>query len=721
MYFLTRRRIERCIGVAILALGVSVSPAETPKGDLWTPVASVGVEQPPASQIGDTHIVDSPLGRYREGGKRLGDRFAYTVHLSGAPRLVRLTVAYPDDRIRAAGISVLGPPQEALGSGYSCGDEFPLTNRMLTRQMYFYSRSQDVAIIISTEAAGQPAAVASLGVEEAPVCSLPPAPKPVLGARHHRLIGLYWEDAILTRCFAIPDSTQAEDFDQALDRCLNYCKFCGLDYISYPVYWYYYPLYKSSVDKGYPLQNRLHPPDFMTRLAKRCSEDQIAFAPSINAAKLSAVRPFVRTEAEVIAGVESANVVERTGRIVTWKNAKTLSDSVANIFYPPVQKAVEDLVREIAEQCADEASFTRLDLLLWPSSLLKPGGVSGTDSEGSYDDYSVGKFAASIGQTPPGVVGDAGRFVERYHWIHDDPDRLQAWLKWRAEQMTQLYQKLGQIVHQARAEARLGIGIYSPSPHAIFEKVDPGEEIYGDGIDLAALAKDRNLQFVRFLHPMVSRWWLRFGMPRPHDLNLENEPSFQKAFAAVGPVGALLHQQYFETPVTVPGGLLQLPAPFEKESAALAPNTGLRVCEPLPSGRNYLRPFAGAVQNFDANSIAVGGYVLGTQGVEGELREFARAFTALPAVAFENVKDADGVIVRRTHAEGSAWTYAVNVTGAPRTVLLSISGSGALRNAATGEEISVQLKRAKIELEPYGLMALRSQADTEVVGAELEK
>jgi hypothetical protein len=160
----SRRMMLVLLSVAVCMGAADGAVAETPTAfqGSWSPVVKIDcVDSPPDSQVGGSEVVRSKLGAYRQGGSRIGDRFVYRFRLSAPNRLVRATVRYPDDRMRAAGVSAWGPPQEALGSGFMCGDDIPLSHRMVARRFVFYSRYADAAIVFSTEAPNQPVATAS--------------------------------------------------------------------------------------------------------------------------------------------------------------------------------------------------------------------------------------------------------------------------------------------------------------------------------------------------------------------------------------------------------------------------------------------------------------------------------------------------------------------------------------------------------------------------------
>jgi len=694
----------------VVALGFSAYAAESVNlsdAIFWQPLLDIDcVKTMPDSHVGDLTVVASSLGEYLQAGDKLLDRFAYCFTLPRADQLVRVTIVYPDDKIRAAGVAVWGPPQEALGSGYMTGDEIPISDAMLTRQFIFFCQNQNSAVVIGTEVAGRPAALAHLKIEYAASQLPAPAVPPAIMPQNPRRIGLYWEDPVLARCFGCPDSVNPDEFEHVLRRCLDYCQWIGLNTISYPAYWCNTPIYESTLNTGYPYQNRLHPQDFLQRLASRCAERGISYTPSFNIWQLSSLRPFMRTKEEIIQGQPGANCVDHTGKILTaadMNNYWTVGP-ILNVLFPEVQKALTDLTLEVARHCAPYDSFRGVDFFLWPASPMKTGGANDDELFSSYDDYSVNAFAQSIQQTPPGQADQSGRFTQRYHWIVDDPVRKKDWIDWRCARVTAFYADVADKLDALKPGLKLGIGIYAPSARPQHQNRDINEYFRVQSLDIPALSQNEKIIIKRFKHPMAQLWRARWNYPRPENLNLDNDPAYQAPLAACPRIAAILHQQYFESNIK-PGPFLTLPDTLPAEVPAMAKNVGLRVTEPLSAGRDYLRYFAFALANLDVQEITVGGYILGTQGVETELAEFAHAFQALPAVKFHTLYEKDNLFIRTVKTEQGAWFYLLNCTSQPRTLTLRVE-NGVLSSTADGKPLSLQENRVAMTLQPYQLISL---------------
>ncbi|NLC55426.1 MAG: hypothetical protein GX774_01135 [Armatimonadetes bacterium] len=691
-------------------------PPPPARGPQWRLVRVVDcAREAPVSEVGRSAVVAGPAGRYREAGPRCYDRYAYVFSLSGRDRLLRLTVTHPDDRKRCTMLShsipdfqpleVAGWEQQVLGHGLLSGGRLPLTRRMVTRQYLFPCPSDRVAIIVETGTTGQNAAVGTLKLEEAEPVYGPPAAAPALGARQHRYAGLYWEDPVLAQDFGWT-GTGYSRWDAILRRAMDYLAWTGQRLLVYPTVWYSGPVYQSRVEPGtWPYGARHHPSEYPRLMALRCAERGIRFVPTFTIWRLPSLAPWIRTLAEVIAGKPSVNTVNRAGEVITDTNWG--SPPLLNAQHPRVQKAILDLVDEHVALCGDLPSFDGIGFALWASSPMHVGAGLVT----SYDDWTVTQFARHLGQTPPGEAGSAARFRQRADWILGDPKRRAAWVRWRCEQMTRFYVEVARRLRKAGPHAKLRLIILEPSPGA---EVDPARELREQGLDLEALARVFGIIIERWLNQTAHRSLEKDGHD-PADIvydQVELTPRFQRPLRGLPRPAATIHQQYFESHAVLnaewgkDAPKLELPPPWTIEAAG-------RACQPVPWGRHFLRHHARSLALFDAQWIAIGGFSLGTAGAETEVREFARAFQALPRVPFTDLGCTGPVMVRTALAEGARWLYAVNLTDRPARLSLKVAAKGAgVRDAVTGRPVPVTAGRLTRTLAPYALHVLRASRET---------
>ncbi len=692
------------------------------KGPEWRRLAEVDcAKQSPVSEVGESRVVRGPAGRYREAGANRYDRFAYIFELSAPRRMARLTVKYPDDATRAIIIGSNipleddavphGSERQVLSNGLLTGGGYSLSNKMQRRQYVFPAMSKHVAVIIETGVQGQRAAVASLMLEEAEFGWYGPAASPAaLQARDHRRMGLYWEDPVFGQDFGWT-GTDYLRWDESLKRALDYMAWAGEDLLVYPTVWYEGPIYSSRTEPGtWPYGGRQHPPDYPRLMAIRCAQRDIKFIPTFHIWRLPSLMHLILSAEGVIAGKPSVNTVTREGKVLTsntWHSPPLL-----NAQHPEVQAALLRLVDEHVAMCGDQPSFAGIEFALWPNSPMQTGPELLT----SYDDWTMGEFARSIGEAPPGELQSAERFKQRADWILNDPQRRERWIRWRCDQMTAFYDEVAAHLAKAGPRAKLRLAIQQPYP---WIDTDPAEALLEQGIDLKALSRNPQIVIGRFTNQTFSRiarltdpafvppGGTKLGVITDYDA-LELTRRFQRPFYGLARTSVIVHQQYYESHAAFRGGRprLKFPEPWKTEAHG-------RCSQPAPRGRYFLRHPALGLYLFDAQWLSIGGYNLGTVGFEEEVREFATVFRALPAVPFRDLGCTGPIIVRSAQAEGSLWLYAVNITDREARLSLQVE-DGTLQDVATGETLSHAPGQTEFTLRPYELRVWRTSADASV-------
>jgi len=474
----------------------------------------------------------------------------------------------------------------------------------------------------------------------------------------------------------------------------------GQQLLVYPSVWYQGPIYRSRVEEEtWPSNGRYHPPDYVRLMAIRCSQRGIRFVPTYTIWRLPSLAGLIRTADEVAAGVPSVNTVDRNGRVLVDTNWG--SPPLLNSLHPRVQKAILDLIDEHVTMCGDQPSFAGIGFALWPSSPMHVAARLVT----SYDDWSVTEFARHIGQTPPGQARDAKRFRSRADWILNDSTRKEAWVRWRCDGMTRFYAECGRRLAAAGPNAKLRLMIQEPYPEA---KPNPARDSLEQGLDIAALAQNPQIIIDRWLNQTAHRSTEKDGQAPASIIydQVELTGAFQMPFRGLARPSVTLHQQYFESHAVLGRGdtpKLKFPEPWKLEAMG-------RACQPTPWGRHFLRHYARSMLLFDPQWIAIGGFTIGTMGAEHEVREFVRAFNALPAVRFEEVGCTGPAIVRKALAEGVRWAYAVNFTHHPADVALKVSVPS-VRDAVTGEVVKISGGAFAVQLAPYELRVWRMHKD----------
>jgi len=678
------------------------APARAMSAPVWKRVATIEpYDEEPAATLGRTERLDLPCGRFRATADFYDpavpykhDRFAYVRELPGTNLLLRVTLTYPDDTNRTlmvaqtqpdfGWVGAAGAEQQVLGSGIMTGKEFPNTGKALRYEYVFRHPSKWLGLVFESPQRTAPGAVGTIAVDlaEPGTDRYGPAAKvPALMAKDHRCAGLYWEDPVLSMTFGGFGGTDDATYDRDLLNAMDYFAWCGADVFFYPTVWYNGPIYKSAAEKGtWPNGMRHHPADFPEVFARRCSERGVKFVPDLAMSKLPTLEARFGTTAQVVAGDTSVlNVVYADGTVPT--TAYMYKPPVYNALRREVQDAVAALVDEHCDRLAGEPSFGGVSLYLnhWNPTQC------GLWLDGSYDDWTMAAFAKAVGETLPGTPGEASRFAVRAKWIREDPARRTAFVAWRADIVTGFYERLAARIAARKPGARLYLRLDTPSISLMntsagaFCKPYSAEPFREMGLDVARLAKNPAVVLDRLFSWGIVRCERNYHpdekLTGPFD---DLKPDFQRELLAVsGAVGAAtVHQYYFETHGEIQRKrMLDMPPPWTSEAPG-------RCVAPLYPGRWPLVYYAKALELFDVRELSMGGYTLGTHGVEDMVCEWTAAFRALPAVRFTDVRRQGDVIVRSAEAEGRHWLYVLNTSEKP---VLFLSSLAPYRDAVTGE------------------------------------
>ncbi|MCP5116898.1 MAG: hypothetical protein GY953_39230 [bacterium] len=116
-------------------------------------------------------------------------------------------------------------------------------------------------------------------------------------------------------------------------------------------------------------------------------------------------------------------------------------------------------------------------------------------------------------------------------------------------------------------------------------------------------------------------------------------------------------------------------------------------------------------------NLTKGGFVIGTHGMESQLREFARAFRPLPAVRFDDVEGlTDPVRVRQKVVDGRPYFYVLNCLPVPVTVSIELADGQTVTDLVSNPPLRVGSSLSlSLELAPYELRSFRGDQPQPVV------
>lgn len=673
--------------------GTQASPSAQapPKFDYVTTVECAKQSSPDVfCETGGSRIVRSDLGAYREAGSYPDARFAYRFRVTRTDVPHVAIVTYPADRARSAEIIMTSrryPASGDVATGYFVGRAAAASPGLVELPLYFWPRELENAIMFRTLTSGEPAACAKITVRHAGG-GLPAAPieAPSDGGR---TFGLHWDDPNVPVQFGATGLRPPEVYE-SFRRLIEYLKFTGQNLLCYPVMWHrglLYPAEPEAFRLGIGAER--HCAGWLEQVLHLCEQAGVRFLPEV-----------IFDDAVALASVFSSHTIDTvvggtpSARMVSWDDTLTRGEPGDppryNPLHPAVRAALLDRMTEIVERYSASPALAGVSLVLGPEQSTWFGSI-----QCGYDDQTVADFAREAKfELPPECRTGPTRFSERARWLL--ANKYDLWISYRCRRLRQLYVELASRVQSKRPDLKLYLTIGLPdsaSPHpllnltALSGRIGSLDTLYREaGLDVS-LYKERptNLVLRRVVRPTDDRHLLyRFASRGPNpavalarDLAFSAEGS--APYAGFGRVALAVAYRPFESTI---GALQPLRSHWWAEHPA-------RASYPAPAGREFLEPCAQGLADLDALSLTLGGGSLPTAGHEEALREFARAYRALPAEPFSTVAGmADPVAVRELQRADGRFFYLVNRARFPVTAHVALSGSDVkLRDLAAAADL----------------------------------
>ena len=496
---------------------------------------------PDTFEVGDSCIVDSPIGRYRENAARDNSRFGYSFVLRTTEKPHLIELVYPDDKPRS--ICVQDGTSYDLTMGIITGSDCPITKSMQKAYNIFWPRALDQSLLISSLSGAEPAAAASIAVYE--LESLPDAGiESDLSAGTdgiaQRTIGIQYEDPC-----NVGASEGAMEFDTWLAHHMEYMRASGQNRLVYPINWYHGPIIPVKSQPASRFNTVIHPterrqysrhaftfPDWLDGLLSKFDREGFHFTGSLTLLRLGNLMEHMNIDQDAInAGAPTYNNILYDGTVQTstndWTliyNPKNYPQAVAmgvdngamqyaygehrtqnhlyapifNPIHPEVRCQVMEYFEEIVTRYAHHPSFEGLSVNFWHATILWFG-----DLLTGYDDVTAALFSAETGLVIPAENGDPERFSKRYRWLMENA--REEWIDWRCHKVCDFLCELSRHIRAVREDLTLTVSIWNetsvcgyfparegfPSPGSAGTQYGAGVSLYEiyrmGGIDLALL------------------------------------------------------------------------------------------------------------------------------------------------------------------------------------------------------------------------------------------
>jgi hypothetical protein len=236
-----------------------------------------------------------------------------------------------------------------------------------------------------------------------------------------------------------------------------------------------------------------------------------------------------------------------------------------------------------------------------------------------YSQWDIEQFAKDTGTKVPETLDTPGK---RYEWLK--ADCWNPWIAWRCESWHRFVTRMRDLAKANGKKLELSLRIM-PRQEFETERV-PIKDIYRQtGFDPDLFRGDEDIQMDYFIRINSDRY---FG--RPWWKPWFYDPQQPELFVSREPRHAELYFNYWEIP---------------------SHPWGFRVGPGSPAGRSFFEPITYLMRKFSPHDLTFFNWFAGTIGREFEVREFCRAFRALPAV---EPKDFDGEIVPKP-ADDRLW------------------------------------------------------------------
>jgi hypothetical protein len=453
---------------------------------------------------GESKVVESTTGRYREAAATHAARFGYRFAIENVGRPHLAVVRYPDDKRRYMCLS--DGTSYDLTTGVFTGWAQPISGEMLELRQVFWPRWRDCSLVLMTWGEGEPAAAASIEIFE--LADLPPLTVPGDPGDGHRReavvdrreLGIQYEDP-----GGFGASEGAINHDQWIDRVVQYARHSGQNLLVYPLAWYHGPLFPSqcqpsgeidwvvAADRRQYQRWTTNPADWYEKLFDRFDREGLRFQGALTLMRLGHLLEHMNIDLDSIRrGADTYNNMLWNNHVQSstndWtplynaRNYNTLAEDnkdkkplepwggltrnaygetgnpghagpMFNPLHPTVQAAILEFVAEIGQRYGKHPSFAGISFNMFAAAM--PWFAS---LRFGYDDYSVGLFEKETGTAVPVDSKAPDRFAQRYEFL--TKNHRADWVAWRCRKIRELFGRIQQTLAAAREDLRVTITLW---------------------------------------------------------------------------------------------------------------------------------------------------------------------------------------------------------------------------------------------------------------------
>jgi hypothetical protein len=607
--------------------------------------------------------------------------YPLSVEEIGRPHI--LQVEYPSDMPQSLGISIVEPNAagQVLPIGLDSGiDVVPAgagaTPKVLRHRLVFWPQTKAPVVLLTNRRSGQGAWFGKISLQSGPV-TLPPLRFPPTNVPH-RMVAACLERPLITENFSAgealdPATGRTLDdwvtFYFATTRLVEYLQHTGSGVIMLPVLSEGSTLYPSELleptpryDTGQFFESGQDPmrKDVLELLLRVCDRAGVQCIPT-----LQFTTPLPELERQRLLDPVNAIGIEPLGPdgrpIIVRRGTRRGLGHYYNPLDSRVQRAMQNVVEEVANRYSAHPSFAGIGLQLGPESYaLLP------DEQSSFDERTLLDFQRSTG-----VV--LSQLDPRHpQWRAEAAETIRtsaraSWLRWRAQRIVAFYRQLQQTIEELRPSAKLFVLpselLAARSVQFTLRPVLPAQDqaaaaFLSLGFDPRLFAAEKSI-----ILPMPQRVAPEFS----------GLSSAYQAWRHSSDLASLFTGVAYATQTAIDHAPLALPS-FDRVSPFGAEHTRLwLVPELVPSGDQNRERFVHAIATSDTRLLIDGGWML-PLGQEEALSSLIKIFRRLPDEPFQTVQppseaaDPSPAVVRTLVRRNKTYFYVTNDSPWPITV-----------------------------------------------------
>ncbi|MDD4537477.1 MAG: hypothetical protein PHT80_00555 [Lentisphaeria bacterium] len=595
--------------------------------------------------------------------------FAKEQQVFGHP--VLLEIDWPDDRPRNIGLYMYMPAKgktsrDCLQSGITAGNLYPNSGQLQTARYLFYPGFDSYLFEVRTMSSDYPAAIAALRVYAID------GPLPKLKINYptgmpHRQLGFSDEDQTVDYYFNHNERKGPSDyFFKMTDVMLEYLDYTGQEAWNNQIMRYdmlLYPILGSERAWLYPYRTDFTP--YMYRAFGSRGKSVYATVHLSRGFPEFTRQPLLRDE-RLAKGWYRQNPF-----------GQPLGKESANLLVPEIEQMLHAHVEKALRQLSPLDSFEGVDFWFWDFPHL--GTVKGEVPTAyrdkyaksgiySYDDFTNALYRREAAPEMPDFTGP-DRFMQRFEYLAQAANEPK-WNAWNEAQVVRQITRLRDLLNRYKPSLKMAIS-------------SGNQKLFGSLADIPGVCVDPRRS------PYSPRWNLQH-MEKISNWD-ENHYDLVSPERWLGKVNSVEQVTSFHSYA-------------ETFTDSLLPEYGnyFQCIDFKPPARHALKDPVFCIAKYDMRRWVFGGQTIGSAGREAEIREFARAFCALPAKPFALVPGPrDPVVTRYLDTPNGRYLYCANTLFADCRVTLQ--GASALRDLSTGAVVTA----AAIDLKPYELRSFQ--------------